>query len=220
MPTIDNAATQTFADGLIRTLPSFVVGNHDDRVLYVGVACFIASPPQTVDSVTFDGVAMDHLVDEVTAGHRVSIWYKIAPTVTTGDIVATASGSIRMKIGAVSVYDTHQTTPHGTPGQASNDASEPATVDVASAIGELVIDFMQAEYGLDSHGAGQTELFLNGDDFSWTSSYEDGATSVTMSEELTGALASWRIVAVPLKPAGPPEPVPMLYVIQPAQRWI
>lgn len=95
-----------------------------------------------------------------------------------------------------------QTTAVGTAASADG-VSATASVDVSSAVNELVLDHVYAGVTTGTVGAGQTQVFRQTSIGSFSyggTSQEGGAGTVTMS--WTHTSTEWGIGAIPFKPAG------------------
>ncbi|WP_298622295.1 DUF4347 domain-containing protein, partial [uncultured Zoogloea sp.] len=160
-----------------------------------------------VTSVTYGGTALTHVGSQVDPSGKVraEMWYLLAPSGGTENVVVSLSGSANATAGATSFYNVSQNNPFGsvTAGSGSGDPS----LTLVSAVGELVVDSV-ADRDVDSQvvGPGQSELWTDkvgsGSNDSWGgSSAEAGAASVTMSWTTNGAGAGeWAAVGLSLKP--------------------
>ena len=189
---------------------SHTVSSGDNRVLVVGVS-IRNSASQTVNPTTKITYGTQELTkageQNNSTNARTEIWYLVAPTAGTDTVTVNLTASAKVVGGAWSCQEVHQTTPLGTFTSAQG-ATDPATVAVSSAIGELVFDTLAMQTdGTVTVGASQTSLWnaavssgpgaarIRG-----AGSWEAGATSVTMSWSGTSTNA-WAIGAVALKPA-------------------
>ncbi len=157
----------------------------------------------TITTATYDGNAMT-LVQSYTGRVPVAMYYYIAPLTGAKTVSFAWSTPSEFAIGsAMSYTGVHQTTPVGTEAEA-NGQSGASTVDVSSAVGELVLS-CNAVNGdeVAAQGGGQTERYdLNSGGsggVSGNGAEEAGAGTVTMST--THASQFWRIVGIPIKPA-------------------
>jgi len=185
-----------------------------DLLLTVGVDIFNlyndAGIPE-VGGITYNGVALTK-IDAQAAGTycRSELWYLIAPAAGTHDIIVTFTWTPAPGVvgGARSFTGADQSAPLGTSAKATG-TTTPATVTIASAAGQYVVDSACAYKATAitmTVGAGQTE------DWNATpatgsvgvGSYEGGAASVTMSWTLSATASGWATVAVPIKPATAP----------------
>jgi len=138
---------------------------------------------------------------------RAELWYLLAPSVGAHSIVVTFSAAVRAIVSSHCYQDVHQGAPFGTAATASALSGATATVDVTSAVGELVIDVLaRIDEDAITVGAGQTEM-VNTKTTNGTSadiragvSREAGAPTVTMSWTLAGGLRAWALLAIALKP--------------------
>jgi hypothetical protein len=206
--------TPTSASSL--TIGSFVVGNHANRYLIVGVGGW-NDPAGAVDTVTFNGTGLTALVNATSAdGKAFAEQYGLlAPAVTTGDVVVTMLGSYaELGITALSVYDVDQTTPTGVSSEGTGTTQTTALgTAVSAAQGDMVVDFVYYADGQAgtpptwSAGAGQTERantpIYHGAPWgcSWIlSSTKAGAASVSPSWSNNSTSAhSWVTVATPIR---------------------
>lgn len=174
-----------------------------DRLLTVFVGTNGTAPAHT--SVTYNSVALTKIADATTGSIRGSLWQLIAPATGENTVAVTVDGSEEDTVmaGAISFTGVHQTVPSGTPNTATGNGTGP-TVDIASAVGEIVVDGC-------FHGGGNTAL-SSGQTIRWgeevgggadvaAGSTADGAASVTMSYT-AGASDDWVIGGVSIKPAG------------------
>lgn len=169
-----------------------------------------ADVARSVSTITYGGAAMTAVpssrVNSGASFYWTQLWYKVAPAAGTQTVVLTLdttdSSFVEFTMSIMTYTGVHQTTPLGTAATATGGAS-PATVNVGSASGELVIDCATMNNGaFTSVGAGQTERERRqaSDGGGAASSTEPGAASVTMS--WPSDARPWAIACVPLKPAG------------------
>jgi hypothetical protein len=147
----------------------------------------------------------------------VEIWRLIAPPTGSSNVVITFSAPLaRAAVAGVMTFTgVHQTTPLGTFASASLQCTAPCadpTVNVASAVNELVFDTVACETCTSfTVGAGQTQHWnLASPDGPRLSpgagSTEPGAATVTMSW-IPGTDDHWAIGGVSIKPSGGSAPV-------------
>jgi len=158
-------------------------------------------------SVTYGGAALTLIGVQNAPGtnNRTEMWYRIAPTAGTANVVVNMSASKEIVGVSVSYAGVNQSTPLGTHVCASN-TSTAASVAVSSAAGQLVVDAVTANGDANSltAGASQTQLWntvsANGSAAANArsgGSTKAGASSTTMSWTL-GVSKPWSICAVPL----------------------
>ena len=96
---------------------SITVGSNNNRLLVVEVATERtgATPSGTVSSITYNGVNLSHLsgadgTQSNTFGQHTEIWYLIAPTTGTHNIVITmtSTNAYSYMLGAYSLYNVKQ----------------------------------------------------------------------------------------------------------------
>lgn len=179
----------------------------NSRYLVVGIA--MLSLAQTVSGITYNSVAMTFLgaKNSVSGAARVELWGLIAPTTGTNTIAVTLTGAIASAGSACSFTGVHQTSP--TEGfnsaQATNVGAADATVDVTTvADNDWVIDQVATDDTAITVGAGQTQRSnVTGAGGSGAMSTEGPKTPagvVTMSWANVGALATWSIASIALRP--------------------
>lgn len=156
---------------------------------------------------TYNGVSLSELVNStnVSANVRVRVYGLVAPATGANNLAFTydAASEGRTVIAVRSFTGVHQSTPLGTIVPATA-AGGTRTVDVASAVDELVVDMgLNRLGGTVTVGAGQTQRVNQASavgDQVGVSSDEAGAATVTMSWTSTGG-DEWVLVGIPLKPS-------------------
>lgn len=178
-----------------------------NRYLTVGVA--MLSLAQTVTSITYNSVAMTFLgaQNSVTGAARTELWGLVAPSTGANTISVTLSGSIASAGVASSYTNVHQTSPTESfnSAQATNVGAADATVDVTTvANNDWAVDMVATDDTAITVGAGQTVAGnVTGAGGSGAMSYEGPKTpagAITMSWTNVGALATWSIGAIALRP--------------------
>ena len=160
-------------------------------------------------SVTYGGTALT-LVGRYTGmhGHTGEFWRLMDASLVTGaaNVVATFTGSTEAIGGAVAFDGVDQATPTGAVQGQSTDSGT-ASVTVASAAGELVIDTLFVDFSTTAAAAGpQVERWELTNGRTGAGSTAAGAASVTMSWSLGGA-DEWNLAAVAIKPSSNQPPV-------------
>ncbi len=137
------------------------------------------------------------------------LWKLVNPTATSANVVFTLTGATAVSVGCIAFSDVDQTTPFGT--VSDNGArSNTASVDVASATGELVMDVMSMRVGTTgiTAGAGQTNYIeqvsgAGAGNVTLGLSTEAGATTTAMTWTVDDTTAkSWASIGVSVKPVG------------------
>lgn len=178
-----------------------------DRYLVVGVA--MLSLAQTVSSITYNSVNLTLLgtKSSISGAARVELWGLVAPATGSNTIAVTLSGSIASAADATSLTGVHQTSP--TEGfnsaQATNVGAADATVDVTTvADNDWAIDIVATDDTAITVGAGQTQrgnvTGVGGSGAMSTEGPKTPAGTVTMSWTDVGALATWAIGAIGIRP--------------------
>lgn len=222
--------TMTNEVGVFNDTPNYTMShNHNGDFLIVAVANHYSDPLAVPNAVTYAGVSMTKVDSHGTSyAHAFSVWVLVTGASYQGanNVISTFASDPVAWYGVVmaqSVSGVDQTTPYGTVGQANADGSASGcTVDVSSESGGLVVDCvsfknLNGDTDIGSPGGGQTTILDTesgtgsagyGD---FASSYESGASTVTMSWTLTGdtTLASWKLTAIPLKASGGATTYPM-----------
>jgi hypothetical protein len=182
---------------------SFAIASGTNSILVVSL---LMHSGETVSGIKWGGSGGTALskVTSVTSGQGWTneIWYLVAPTVQTSTLYFSFSGGVGEIAMAATVWDgALQTNPFHNADTASSDWGNPATIDIVSAVGELVIDCA------GFNGLGMLSSWGQTKDADFTLTYKSGATShaagaasVTMSYTLTGD-AAWAICGASLQPA-------------------
>ncbi|TYO97131.1 putative CxxxxCH...CXXCH cytochrome family protein [Geothermobacter ehrlichii] len=186
------------------------IGGGTDRLLLVGVA-FDDRNGETVTSVTYNGIALTQLRADNTAtsNARTELWYlkdASLPAAGTYDVVVTLSTASGKPLygGALTYSGVDQTATFTSHNGASGNA-DPATVDITSQAGDLVVDIVVGYKGAGlAVGAGQTAYWVENTDALGAviagMSYEAGAATTTMSWTGAGDGGEWSISAVSIHP--------------------
>lgn len=180
-----------------------------NRYLLVGIS--MLSLAQTVTGITYNGVALKFLgsKNSVSGAARVEMWGLVAPATGTNSIAVTLSGAIASAGNASSYTTVNQTSPYEAfnSAQATNVGAADATVDVTTvANNDWCVDILATDDTAVTVGAGQTQSGnVSGAGGSGAMSYEGPKTpagAVTMSWTNVGALATWAIGSIALRPVG------------------
>lgn len=134
------------------------------------------------------------------------IWHLLSPASGTKLIKVTYSASAAVTTGSASYSGVDQTTPFNAASpESAAGTTATATVNITSAVGELVIDSVNDNENAPDTlvvGGGQTTIsnISVGTNTAGACSEEAGAASVTMSWSGLTLSAPWAIVGVSLKP--------------------
>lgn len=180
----------------------------NNRYLIVGIS-MLSVAGASVSSITYAGNAMTLLGTAVSVSGtvRTELWGQIAPNTGGNSIAVTLSTSVAWVGGGISLTNVHQTSP--TEGFASatatNVGAADAAVDVTTAADyDWVIDTVATDDTAITVGAGQTSRWnVTGALGSGAGSHEgfkSPAGAVTMSWSAVGALATWTIGAIAIRP--------------------
>ncbi len=116
------------------TLSSYAVSAGSNQILSVCVTTANNGGDITISGVTFDGNAMTQVIANPMAtsnDYRSELWEYVGPGTTTGDIVATLSGSSEgVTLSAVYLNGAAQQTAEATASE--DDSTDPADVSVTS----------------------------------------------------------------------------------------
>ena len=194
-PPAVTAASLTFS----HTVPS---GNNRALVVTTGHQ----NETETVNSVTYGGVALAKAADQISTNTRATLWYLLSPTVGTANVVITLSASKNLAALAMNLSGVSQTTPIGTAVGATGQSLTPSAT-VVSAPSEWVVGALAS--GGDAKTAtantGQSSLYNTATgtaagDIRFVTDIKPGAASTSVGWALT-ASKNWAVVAVPFKPA-------------------
>lgn len=120
---------------------SITIGSNQNRLLLVSTACEASAiDPTNVDFNTTE--SLTELID-VTAGtgiyNSVSLWYRIAPSTGTHDILVTSAQARRCVVGAYSLYNIDQSTPFRDMDSVTASTGTSASITLTSVSGDLTI---------------------------------------------------------------------------------
>ncbi len=202
-PLVDAISTGTTDGGSSITISHTTSGV--DRLMLVGVSINNDSN-EIVTSVTYNGVNLALVGTAQEADDaRIEIWRLVAPATGTHNVVVTFNQSLQRQAiaGVITFTGVDQLAPLGTFAGA-NGTSGSASVDVPSAVDEVVFGVVAAETpGSLAPGAGQTEhwniIVGGGGRTAGAGSTEPGAGTVTTSWTL-GSADHWAIGGVSVKP--------------------
>ena len=168
---------------------------------------------EAVTGITYGGQALTVVgtAAQGTGGDnaRIEIWRLVNPPTGSNTVSITFTDAVNEEgatAGAASFTGVHQTTPLGTFASAvSSGTADTPTVNVSSAVGELVFDTVARKQNSLTVDPGQTQrwhLCTDGtcSNVDGGTSTKDGAASVTMT--WTPDNKRWAIGAVPIKPSG------------------
>jgi len=188
---------------------SHTVGNFNNRILVVGVS---VNNGKTVSSVTYGSqnlTRFDSIRYESNAQDN-ELWYVVNPTIGTGTVTVSLSGSAYAVADSASFYNVNQITPFGTDTKASGNGKT-ATVNVASGSNELVVDVLGSDTinGDFQPASGQTMLWNGFSDVpqSGASTKASSGTSTTMTWT-DSKTDNWSEIGVALLPVSAPAPTP------------
>ncbi len=174
------------------------MGSGGARVLIVGLSINGAA---IVTSVSYAGVAMNHLGTESANGNTVDMWWLLDPTPGTNTIQVAATGNRRTVGGAASFTDVASVGGF----TAASGRGGTASVIVAS-LGQVIVDTVATTGNAlpISPAAGQTERWNNqtgsgGGDAVGGGSSRGGLLSVATAWQLQGN-ENWSIGATTLRP--------------------
>ncbi len=215
---VDTTSSATTGSVAASTLTfSHTVNDGANGILIVEIASQHGSPADPVASVTYGGQSLSQVGAANLFGNdeTADIWYLLAPTVGTANIVVNVVSSCHFVAGATDYFGVNQTAPFGALVTTTGNSSTPS-VAVTSAAGQLVVDSLVTAgqaISIVPTGPGQTQLWSQetgtaASDALGGASYQAGAASVTMSWSQS-ASESWALVADSLVPA-PANHAPVL----------
>jgi hypothetical protein len=204
----NSAGTQSPANGSVSSLTwGHTIAAGSERLLVVRVANIDASV--TVTNVTYGGVVLTALHSAASGAGpshvRASVWYLVAPAVSTANVVVTLSASTRVQGYSTDLTGVSQTTPFGTVATATG-TNNAVSVTAAGASGDLMFDTAAAQGGAGTATAGASQSPISGNtgptasDVLGMGSTKAGAPSVTLSWSMT-ASSPWVSIGVAIKQA-------------------
>jgi hypothetical protein len=179
-----------------------------NRILLVGIS-MLSVAGSSVSSITYNGVALSLIRAKasVTGAVRVELWGLVAPATGSNTIEVTLSVALDSIGGAISLTGVNQTSPYegDNDSSATNVGAADATVNVTTvADNDLVVDVVASDDTAITVGAGQTQrnnvTGTLGSGAMSTEGPKTPAGSVTSSWTDVGALATWSIVSVGIRP--------------------
>jgi hypothetical protein len=177
---------------------SHTTGTGSDRILIVSVGIQFPGTT-TINSVTYNAIALTRLSANVKATIAVEMWYLIAPPSGAHNVVISLSGATAVTGGSQSFNNVDPSSPFGTTVSNSGNGTT-ASVVVSSAVNQMVVDAVITAFNAVTVGAGQTQNYNQATtNNKGAGSMEAGAASVTMSWTFTND--TWALTASPLKPA-------------------
>lgn len=204
-PAFDSQASNATASGSTVTLSSFVVGSNPNRILVCGAT---NATTQSVTSITWNGASESFTkIDELQAGSgRIELWYLVAPTATTSNIVVTysAGGFIPKAAGCVSLYNVLQSAPSGHVSYLIDGSVSTVSANLPTNSGDMVIDMIGKISGTGTltNGSEQTLRWsiesAGGDQGMSTQIATNGTT--TMDWVSSSSVTSMGVIAIPLRP--------------------
>jgi uncharacterized repeat protein (TIGR01451 family) len=185
-------------------------------VLVVGVSINITNNiGATVTGVTYNGTALTSAGAHNDAGNtrRVEMWSLIAPAIGANNVIVTLSlpggtGTLGVVVGAITFTGADQTSPLRPFVSTDGAAGTVASLNVPSAVNEIVVDTLATggDQSISGFGPSQTARWnlpsltsLANPDVRGTGSTRAGAPSVPMSETLGGP-SNWSVGVLSVKP--------------------
>jgi hypothetical protein len=179
-----------------------------NRYLVVGIAMF--SLAQSVSSITYAGesLALLGLQASITGACRIELWGIDAPNTGSNTIAVTLSGAIASAGCAASYTGVNQSSPTEAynSAQATNVGAADATVNITTvADNDWVVDIVATDDTAITVGAGNTSRnnvtgTAGSGAMADNNAAKTPAGSVTMSWTNIGALATWAIGGIALRP--------------------
>jgi hypothetical protein len=162
----DAGSSSAPASGSSSATFSHVVASGSDRILVVGTLGRSSDSNRVVTGVTYGGNALTFLrADENGLGSgnisRTELWYRVAPTAGTADVVVTFTGAVTSVVAAAAMSFTgvDQASPIDAQGTHAENGVTSVTTDITTvADNAWALDFIFQSGGADlTAGAGQTE---------------------------------------------------------------
>lgn len=197
--TVVGTPASGISDGATSTYSLTVPAGCD--LIVVGVCTNVAG---SVTTVTWNGVSLT-FKDNSDASGTEQLWYLLAPTAATGNVVVSCSGNNVASV-AVCFSGVDQSTPFGTVAKATGVSGTSPSVTVTGATGDLFVDVEGAFfYGVNQTGhaaSGQTAQGNTNSSAAGAScnvSTKAGAASDTMGWGVENNGVSWSQLAVAVK---------------------
>lgn len=202
-----------FVDSVVGTVNSTgeltvnsVAPSGANRLLLVGIAWSDATA--TVSTVVFNGgESLTRLGGTANSSSHADIWYLVAPSAASGSVVITMANVAEIGglcAGANWFTGVDQGTPLGTLStlNGSVNPDPQPSLDISSAVDDLVFDTLGTDDSSVTIGAGQTSRHSTaGNNINNQGSTEPGASSVTMSWSALGNFQTYAYCAVNIKAA-------------------
>ncbi len=183
--TIDNTTTENDLRSETVTVSHLTSGTNRMMLVTINYLTHTGKPA----SMTYNGVSLtkEREIENVGLQIGTQLWSLAAPATGTNDLVITNDDSDGTDgIACVYTFNGSAGTISGTDDNSGDTSTQDPTIDITSAVGDMVIDVVSvAEGGVGTYtvGSGQTEVW-NGKSAGvgafGLSSYEAGASTVTM----------------------------------------
>lgn len=209
---VDTVVFDAASNSTYKTAASTYSWSHtctgSDRYLTVGIS-MLSVAGSSVSSITYNGVALSLIKAQasVSGAVRAELWGLTAPASGSNTIVVTLSASLDSIGGAVSFTGVHQVSPYegANSATATNVGAADATVDVTTvSVNDVCVDVVATDDTAITVGAGQISrnnvTGTLGSGAMSTEGPKNPAGAVTMSWTAVGALATWSIASVALRP--------------------
>lgn len=209
---VDTVVFDAASNSTYKTAASTYSWSHtctgSNRYLTVGIS-MLSVAGSSVSSITYNGVALSLIKAQasVSGAVRAELWGLIAPASGSNTIAVTLSASLDSIGGAVSFTGVHQVSPYegANSATATNVGAADATVDVTTvSVNDVCIDVVASDDTAITVGTGQTSqnnvTGTLGSGAMSTEGPKNPSGAVTMSWTAVGALATWSIASVALRP--------------------
>lgn len=203
-----DAVATTKTGGATSLAWNHTVAAGNNRILIVGISFrvnSVSNPAATYNSIPMTLIAFQSSGSSTT---QVAMFYLLLPDTGTHQVSVTWTTSSAAVGGSMSFTGVKQSSPYRTPETKNGGVTgDPFSVDVTSAVGELVVDVAaHANDGFVAE-AGQTARY---NDFQTSiaggGSTEPGAASVNMGWNPTTS-THWAMIAISLIPGVSPDPL-------------
>jgi hypothetical protein len=147
--------------------------------------------------ITYRGVLMQ-MIGAANNSIQLYSYYLVGPPGGSSTVAASWTPARNAQMAIRGYKNVRQSNPFATPAAIATGTSTSVSVNVSSAVGELVIDAIVSN-GTPTVGPGQAWRYFAGEYLNSAGSDEPGASSVTMSWSVP--YTNWGTVAVSLKPS-------------------
>lgn len=180
---------------------SHTIGNHNNRMLIVGVSTHDTSD---IVNVTLDWVPLTRLGNSQGISRGVTIWYMMNPPIGAGTIIVFSAVANKKVCGAISLYNVDQTSPFRA--TAENGATGATyTLDISTNVNDLIL-----AVGCGWHESTDYEMipdvamasrwnYVDSKPQGWGGTLSASANTTTISGNMANS-SEWRLYLMSIQP--------------------